>query len=98
MITTAAAQGYGYNFRFAGLLIVGILLVVAGTMCLAAVGGLARRERAAWERALYGTLLLLLVTVPLIPVQPATAQGAIIGAVNLVLLLAVFRRGEVGRA
>jgi hypothetical protein len=98
VITTAGPVGYAYDFRFAGMLIVGVLLVVAGTTCLAAVGGLARRERAAWERALYGTLVLLLVTVPLIPVQPGNAGWlAVVGAVNLVLLRVTRRRGEVGQ-
>lgn len=99
VITNATARGDVYNFRLAGLLLVGILLVVADTMCLTAVGGLARRERAAWERALYGTLLGLLVVVPLIPVQPGNAVWAtIIAGVNLILLLVIHRRGEVGQA
>ncbi len=52
--------------------------------------GLARGERPAWDRALSGTILLLLVAVPLIPVEPdnAVLQAAVPGTVSLIVLLA----------
>ena len=73
MIQTATTRGYPYDFRYAGLLLVGITIVYSGVLCLWAVRGLARGERPAWDRALSGTILLLLVAVPLIPVEPDNA-------------------------
>jgi hypothetical protein len=93
VIVTATGRRYAYDFRLAALLLVGIALVVGGALCLSAVRGLARCQRAAWGRALIGTLLLVVVLVALSPVQPDMAPGlSVLAAVNLVVLLAA-RRG-----
>lgn len=94
VVETATRRGYPYDFRYAGLLLVGITIVYTGVLCLWAVRGLARGERAAWDRALSGTILLLLVAVPLIPVEPDNAvfQAAIPGTVSLIVLLAALPR------
>jgi hypothetical protein len=93
VVQTATRRGYPYDFRYAGLLIVGIMIVYAGVLCLWAVRGLARGERPAWDRALSGTILLLLVGVTLIPVEGpgqdnAVLQATIPGLVSLIVLLA----------
>jgi hypothetical protein len=90
VIQTATRQGYPYDFRYAGLLLVGIMVVYSGVLLLSAVRGLGRGERPAWDRALCGTVLLLLVAVPLIPVEPDNAifQAAMPGIVSLMVLLA----------
>jgi hypothetical protein len=90
VIATATRRGYPYDFRYAGLLIVGITIAYSGVLLLWAVRGLARGERTAWDRALSGTMLLLLVAVPLIPVEPDNAilQALVPGTVVLILLLA----------
>jgi hypothetical protein len=94
VIETATRRGYPYDFRYAGLLIVGITVAYSGVLCLWAVRGLARGERPAWDRALSGMILLLLVAVPLIPVEPdnAVLQAAIPGTVGLIVLLATLPR------
>lgn len=97
VMVTATRRSYAYDFRLAALLLVGMALVFAAALCLSAVRGLARRQRAAWGRALIGTLLLLLVLVPLNPVQPDMAPGlSVAAAVNLIVLLAVRRGLEAG--
>jgi hypothetical protein len=97
VMVTATSRSYAYDFRLAALLLVGLALVFAAALCLAAVRGLARRQRAAWGRALIGTLLLLLVLVPLSPVQPDMAPGlSVLAAVNLIVLLAARRGLEAG--
>jgi hypothetical protein len=97
VLVTANLKAYTYNFRLAALLIVGMALVFAAALCLSAVRGLAHRQRAAWARALIGTLLLLLVFVPLGPVQPAMAPGlSVLAALNLIVLLAALRGLEAG--
>ena len=90
VVETATRRGYPYDFRYAGLLLVGIMIVYSGALYLWAVRGLARGERPAWDRALSGTILLLLVAVPLIPVEPDNAiiQAAVPGIVSLFVLLA----------
>ena len=93
VVVTATNKGYGYDFRLAALLLVGIALVFGGALCLSAVRGLARGHRTAWGRASIGTLLLLIVLVPMIPMQPDMAPGlSILAAVNLIVLIAA--RGE----
>jgi hypothetical protein len=97
VLVTATRRSYAYDFRLAALLVVGMVLVFAAALCLSAVRGLARRQRVAWGRALIGTLLLLLVLVPLSPVQPDMAPGmSVLAAANLILLLAARRGLEAG--
>jgi hypothetical protein len=96
VIVAATTRGdYSYNFRFAGLLLVGSTLVFGAALCLSAVRGLARGQRPAWNRALSGTILLLLVFVLLIPLQPDMAPGlSVLAALTLIALLAAWRRLE----
>jgi hypothetical protein len=96
---TAQIKGYDYDFRLAALLIVGIALVFGGELCLSAVRGVARGQRTAWGRAVIGTLLLLFVLVPLIPMQPDMAPGlSVLVAMNLIALLAAHRGLEVAHS
>ena len=95
VLTGARRGGYEYDFRLAGLLLVGSTLVFGGAQCLSAVRGLARGRRTAWGRAMSGTLLLLLVLVLMSPLQPKMAPGlSVLAAVNLIALLAARRRLE----
>jgi heme/copper-type cytochrome/quinol oxidase subunit 3 len=88
VMVTATTKNYTYDFRLAALYIVGITMVAAGVLCIAAVRELARGRRIGWERALYGTVLLLLVTVPLGPIQPDLAPAFVtFGGMNLVALV-----------
>jgi hypothetical protein len=82
VIVTATRRSYAYDFRLAALLLVGIALVFAAALCVSAV---------------IGTLLLLLVLVPVSPVQPDMAPGlSVLAAVNLIVLLAARRGLEAG--
>ena len=93
VLVTASSRGYAYDFRLAGLLLIGSTLVFGGALCLSAVRGLARGHRTAWGRAMSGTILLLLVLVLNIPLQPDMAPGlSVLAAVNLVVLVAAWRR------
>ena len=95
VLTTATSQGYDYDFRLAGLLLVGSTLVFGSSLCLSSVRGLARGRRTAWGRAMSGTLLLLLVLVLMSPLQPKMAPGlSVVAAGNLIALLAARRRLE----
>jgi hypothetical protein len=94
VLYTAAGRGvyYSYNFRFAALLLVGIMLVLAGALCVAAVPGLSRRRGSGWSRALSGALLLIIVATPLIPVQPQLAGAKALGGTVLLVVLLTARR------
>jgi len=89
VIQTARTRGYTYDFRFAGLLLIGSTLVFGGALCLSAVRGLVRGHRTAWGRAMSGTILLLVVLVLNSPLQPDMAPGlSVLAAANLIVLLA----------
>jgi hypothetical protein len=91
------ADYFSYNFRFAALVLIGIMIVIAGALCITAAGGLARRQRPGWDRAMSGTFLLLVVNAPLVPVQPELAGGLmILGASNLAVLLSARSRFAAG--
>lgn len=90
VIQAAITKGYTYDFRLAALLIVGMALLGAGVLCIAGVRELARGHRIGWERAFYGTVLLVLVAMPLEPIQPGLAPAfTFLGGLNLFALLAV---------
>ena len=89
VLVTAGRKGYAYDFRFAALLVVGTTIVFAGTLCLSAVHGLMRGHRRAWDRAMIGSLLLILVTVLVYPVQEQLAGGlAFLALLEIVVLVA----------
>ena len=96
---TANLKGYTYDFRLAALYIVGMAIVAGGVLCLVAVRALASANRMGLERGIYGTVLLL-VCIPLRPIQPELAGGlTTVGIVNLIVLLgvALATRHEAGR-
>jgi hypothetical protein len=90
VIQTAITKGYVYNFRLASLLILGSAMVAGGVLCIAAGRELARGHRIGWQRAFYGSVLLVLVSMPLEPIQPGIAPGiTVLGGLNLFALLVV---------
>ena len=86
-----------YTFRVGSMIGIGIMMVVAGVLCITAVRGLANGQRRAWDLAVGGTGLVLLVTLPLIKVP---VQGELAGALaffavpNLIVLVIAQRRLE----
>jgi hypothetical protein len=99
VIQVAMERGYAYDFRLASLLLLGIGMVFASVLCLTAVRGLAHGQRRAWDRAMIGTLLLLVVTIPIVyvPVQGLLAAAqAWPAALNVVVLVGAWRRLEAG--
>lgn len=88
ILWSAVRGSYFYNFRLAALLLVGFWLILGGSLCVSALSPLRRRRPPDWGRAIRGTLLLLLVAAPLVPVQPELAGGIVVsGAVNLAVIL-----------
>jgi hypothetical protein len=99
VIGNSLRRGYAYDLRLEALLVLGFGIVFAGVLCLSAVRGLARGQRRAWDRALIGSVLLILVTGPIMPHphQGVMAVGLSLSAVvNLIALAAAWRRLEAG--
>jgi hypothetical protein len=101
IVTATRGRYHSYDFRLASLLVLGIAIVFAAVLCLTAVSRLARGHQPAWERASTGTLLLVLVTVPVIPL-PVQGELAsfltLFGVVNLVTLVVAWRLARAGPA
>jgi hypothetical protein len=84
VIAVAAERAaFTWDFRFASLLLVGLLLAAAGLTCAAGAFELSRGT-GAYGRALVGAVLLLLVNAPLIPVQGFAVALSVAAVVALV--------------
>jgi hypothetical protein len=75
------AASFAYDFRFYSLVLVGLLIAVPGFLCVLSAWGLSRGETSAWRRAVYSSGFLLMINVPLIPIQ-----GFAIGLTGFALL------------
>jgi hypothetical protein len=98
VIQTAVARGYAYDFRLTALILLGTTMVLASVLCLTAVRGLARGQRRAWDRAMIGTLFLLLATAPITPLPAQGQQAAFLAfpaALNLIVLVVAWGQLEV---
>ena len=85
--TAGILRHYIWDFRFAGLMLVGLNLATAGVLCAAAAAGLGRAQRSAWTLAAAGTLWVLVVNALVWRIQPGFANFLLpMGAVNLVVL------------
>ena len=76
---------FAYDFRFYALVLLGMLLMAGGAGCFAPARGLTRGETRAWKTALWSTVALLAINLPLIPVQGLALSPFLL--VNLVALM-----------
>ena len=86
---------FAYDFRFYALALLGMLLIAGGVGCFTPARGLTRGETRAWKTALWSTVALLVVNVPLIPVQGLALSPFLI--VNLVVLMVTRQRDHLPR-
>jgi hypothetical protein len=96
--TASGGEGFSYDFRFYSLLLLGAVLLTLAVRCVAAAAGLARGEAGARRRALGGTLGLLAVDAPLIPIQAFAVAFTVLAGLALVALAVAFLRRRVGRS
>lgn len=75
-----------YNFRFYSLMLVGVMLVAAGAACLTSVRRLMRGDAAGHRLALWATVALLALNVPLMPIQGFAVGFSAFALVNLAAL------------
>jgi hypothetical protein len=85
-----------YDFRVYALLLLGAVLGVLGTRLAITAIGIARGERAAWRKGVTAAAVLLMVTLPLAPIDGFAVGLSFFAFTGLVPLLAVRRR--VGQA
>lgn len=76
----AGSASFTYDFRFYSLFLLGALLVVAGSLCLASIPGLAKRSLASWRMAFWSSAFLLALNLPLAPIQ---GFGYVLGGLSL---------------
>jgi hypothetical protein len=94
---SSGGEAFSYDFRFYSLLLLGAVLLTLATRSAGAAAGLARGDRLARRRALGGTLGLLAVDAPLIPIQVFAVGFTILACVSLAALAVAFlRRGAWG--
>ncbi len=87
---SSPAGTFVYDFRFYALVLLGMLLMAGGAGCFAPALGLTRGETRSWKTTLWATLALLVINVPLIPVQGLALTPFLL--VNLVALMATRKR------
>jgi hypothetical protein len=92
VIGRALRGPFVYNFRLYSLVLLGACQIAGGLRCLSTSWRVARGDARAWKAALAATMLLLIVNVPLIPIQGFAGATSLIAVVTLVTLIATGRR------
>ena len=81
-----------YDFRVYALVLLGAVLVALGTSLAITAIGVARGEYAAWRNGVTAAVVLLIVTLPLAPLQGFAVALSFFAFIGLASLLAVSRR------
>jgi hypothetical protein len=81
-----------YNFRLYSLVLLGTCQMAGGLRCLSTSWRVTRGDARAWKSALAATMALLIVNVPLIPIQGFAGATSLIAGVTLITLIATGRR------
>ncbi len=85
---SGSADTFVYDFRFYSLILVGAVIAVAGFLCLICARGLTRADTLAWKKAVWSTVVLLAINVPLMPIQGFAPGLAVFALLNLAALAA----------
>ena len=81
-----------YDFRLYSLVLLGACQIAGGLRCLSTSWRLARGDARAWRAALAAATLLLIVNVPLMPIQGFAGATTLLSAAMLITLIATGRR------
>ena len=79
---------FEYDFRFYSLVLVGVLIIIPGLVCMMHARRLTKGDVGAWKRALWASVMLLLINGPLGPIQGFAIGLAGLAGLNLVALWA----------
>jgi hypothetical protein len=89
------ATSFTYDFRFYSLLMLGVVIIIPGLVFVLHARRLTEGDAEAWTRALWASGVLLLINIPLLPIQLFALDHVLLATINLVSLLAA--RGILGR-
>ena len=79
---------FAYDFRFYSLLLMAVVIVIPGLVFVTHARRLTDGHATAWKRALWASGALLLINVPLVPIQAFALNPALLATINLVSLWA----------
>lgn len=82
------AAAFAYDFRFYSLLLMAVVIIIPGFVFVMHARRLTNGDRTAWKRALWASGALLLINVPLVPIQAFALSPALLATINLVSLWA----------
>lgn len=89
---TGGAEVFTYDFRFYSLVLLGVVIAIPGFLCLVSARGITKGSAQAWKKAVWSSVALLAVNVPLMPLQGFAVGLACIALVNLIGLTASRKR------
>jgi hypothetical protein len=81
-----------YDFRLYSLILLGACQIAGGLGCLSTSWRVARGDARGWKAALAATTLLLIVNVPLMPIQGFAGATSLVLVITLITLTATGRR------
>jgi len=99
-----SGQGFGgaahfaYDFRFYSLLLLGLVIIIPGLVFVMHARRLTEGDAEAWRRALWASGALLLINIPLVPIQAFALDHVLLATINLVSLSAGRKRFRVAAA
>lgn len=79
---------FAFDFRFYSLLLVAVVIIIPGLVFVMHARRLTDGDATAWKRALWASGALLLINVPLVPIQAFALSPALLATINLVSLWA----------
>ena len=89
-----SGKGFGgearftYDFRFYSLLLLAVVIIIPGLVFVMHARRLTDSDATAWKRVLWASGALLLINVPLVPIQAFALDPALLATINLVSLWA----------
>jgi hypothetical protein len=79
---------FAYDFRFYSLLLLGAVIIIPGLVFVMHARRLTDGDRTAWNRTLWACGALLLINVPLVPIQAFALDPALMATIILFFLWA----------
>ena len=89
-----SGKGFGceayftYDFRFYSLLLLAVVIIIPGLVFVMHARRLTDGDATAWNRTLWACGALLLINVPLVPIQAFALDPALLATITLVSLWA----------
>jgi hypothetical protein len=79
---------FAYDFRFYALLLMAVVIIIPSLVFVLHARRLTNGDATAWNRALWACGALLMINVPLVPIQAFALDPILLATITLVSLLA----------